>query len=68
MKSEVIDTKIVCSGNNRVYHIYRTRCGMLDTLTLRYQIKSGTRTITRKVPFFMGFPLQKVVELAADRI
>ncbi|EGD49560.1 hypothetical protein Cpap_3996 [Ruminiclostridium papyrosolvens DSM 2782] len=68
MKTEVIDTKIVWTGNNRIYHLYRTRCGFLDSLTLRYPIKSGIRTITRKVPFFMGLPLQKVVELAADRI
>lgn len=68
MKSEVIDTKIVWAGNGRFYHIFRTRCGLVDSLTLRYPIKSGIRTITRKVPFSMGLPLQKFVELAADRI
>lgn len=68
MRNEVIDTKIVWAGNGRFYHIFRTRCGLLDSLTLRYPIKSGIRTITRKVPSIMGFPLQKVVEFAADRI
>ncbi|WP_027627198.1 hypothetical protein [Ruminiclostridium cellobioparum] len=68
MKTEVIDTKIVWAGNGRFYHIFRTRCGLLDSLTIRYPIKSGIRTITRNVPFFMGLPLQKVVEFAADRV
>lgn len=68
MKSEVVDTKIVWAGNGRFYHIFRTRCGLLDTLTLRYPIKNGIQTISRKIPFPMGFALQKFVELAADRV
>ncbi|MEA4820873.1 MAG: hypothetical protein VB122_01365 [Erysipelotrichales bacterium] len=68
MKSEVIDTKIVWAGNDRFYHIFRTRCGLLDTLTLRYPIKNGIRTISRKIPSPVGFALQKFVELATDRV
>ena len=68
MKTEVIDTKIVWAGNGRYYHIFRTRCGLLDTLTLRYPIKNNIRTIRRRIPSPMGFVLQKFVELAADRV
>lgn len=68
MRNEVIDTKIVWAGNGRFYHIYRTRCGILDTLTLCYPIKAGNRSVSKRIPSPLGFLLQKTVEIFADRI
>jgi len=68
MSTIVKDTKIIWNGKGMVYHLYRTRKGVLDTINLSYPIRTGIRTISRKIPCPLGYLLQKFVEVAVDLV
>lgn len=64
----VKDTKVVWNRDGFLYQVSRKRCGFIDTISLSYPIKSGVKTISKKIIAPLGGATQFFLELGISHI
>lgn len=65
---EIIDTKMVMCGDGFVFHINRTRRGIIDTINVSYPLPGRVKTLSYKVPIFLGWIGQVAAELTLQSV
>lgn len=63
-RGRVVDTKLVQCRDGFAYNINRIRHRFMDTINLSYVTKSGVKTVSKKIPFCLGWIGQAVLEFA----
>jgi hypothetical protein len=62
-KGIIKDTKVVWCRDGFMYHLCRSRHGIIDTITLSYPMRNGVKNVSRNIVSPFGWLLQVFLEL-----